>query len=181
VVIEMVIERSGRAARERRTKVPLARTQFFQLLGASIFRGFGARDADPVAGPSAVIAAGMRLYIDVTPVVRDCRPTRAELSYSHTEAAATESASAIDSSLRWCAQLSASIPRPERAMTTSSGRTAHRLRQPGCKSSEGQGQALLRMSRRLKTRQVCLVHGPVHGNCVRLRAGEHEADVSRGA
>src|SRR5207245_11476037 len=36
-----------------------------------IFRGFGARVADPVAGPSAVIAAGMRLYIDVTPVVRD--------------------------------------------------------------------------------------------------------------
>jgi pyruvate,water dikinase len=45
--------------------------QFFQLLGTSVYRGFGARVADPVRGPTALVAAGMRLFVDVTPVVRD--------------------------------------------------------------------------------------------------------------
>src|SRR5947209_960742 len=45
--------------------------QFFRLLGTSVFRLFGATVAAPAAGPKAIVDAGMRLYIDVTPVVRD--------------------------------------------------------------------------------------------------------------
>jgi pyruvate,water dikinase len=45
--------------------------QFFQLLGTSVFGRFGADVADPIAGPAALVEAGMRLFIDVTPVVRD--------------------------------------------------------------------------------------------------------------
>ncbi|HEY2592922.1 MAG TPA: PEP/pyruvate-binding domain-containing protein [Chloroflexota bacterium] len=45
--------------------------QFFRLLGASVYRTFGARVSDPRAGPAALVEAGMRLYVDVTPVVRD--------------------------------------------------------------------------------------------------------------
>ncbi|MBV9898156.1 MAG: phosphoenolpyruvate synthase [Chloroflexi bacterium] len=45
--------------------------QFFQLLGTGVYRTFGARIRDPVAGPPGLVEAGMRLFIDVTPVVRD--------------------------------------------------------------------------------------------------------------
>ena len=45
--------------------------QFFRLLATSIYRMFGAAVADPAAGPKALVEAGMRLYVDVTPVVRD--------------------------------------------------------------------------------------------------------------
>jgi phosphohistidine swiveling domain-containing protein len=45
--------------------------QFFRLLGTTAFRMFGAAVADPTAGPPALAEAGMRLYVDVTPVVRD--------------------------------------------------------------------------------------------------------------
>jgi len=45
--------------------------QFFRLLGSAAARGFGADVADAVAGPPVLVEAGMRLYADVTPVVRD--------------------------------------------------------------------------------------------------------------
>ena len=45
--------------------------QFFRLMGTSIFRLFGAHVADLTAGPKAIVEAGMRLFFDVTPVVRD--------------------------------------------------------------------------------------------------------------
>ena len=45
--------------------------QFFRLLATSLFRAFGAAVADPAAGPSTLVEAGMRLSIDVTPIVRD--------------------------------------------------------------------------------------------------------------
>jgi len=45
--------------------------QFFHLLATSVARGFGARVADATAGPRVIVEAGMRLYVDVTPVVRD--------------------------------------------------------------------------------------------------------------
>jgi phosphohistidine swiveling domain-containing protein len=45
--------------------------QFFHLLGTAAFRRFGGHVADATAGPRAVVEAGMRLYVDVTPVIRD--------------------------------------------------------------------------------------------------------------
>lgn len=45
--------------------------QFFLLLGTSAFRTFGAQVADPREGPSALVEAGMRLFVDVTAVMRD--------------------------------------------------------------------------------------------------------------
>jgi rifampicin phosphotransferase len=45
--------------------------QFFRLLGTAVCRAFGAVVVDAALGPSAIVEAGMRIYIDVTPVVRD--------------------------------------------------------------------------------------------------------------
>jgi segregation and condensation protein B len=45
--------------------------QFFQLLGSGVYGAFGARIADAVAGPPGLVDAGMRLFLDVTPVMRD--------------------------------------------------------------------------------------------------------------
>jgi rifampicin phosphotransferase len=45
--------------------------QFFRLLGTSLWRAFGAVIGDATAGPRAIVEAGMRIYIDVTPIVRD--------------------------------------------------------------------------------------------------------------
>jgi pyruvate,water dikinase len=45
--------------------------QFFQLLGTSVYRTFGARVAHARAGPTGLVEAGMRVYIDVTAVMRD--------------------------------------------------------------------------------------------------------------
>jgi len=45
--------------------------QFFRLFGTAASRAFGARVADAAAGPALLVEAGMRLYIDVTPVMRD--------------------------------------------------------------------------------------------------------------
>jgi pyruvate,water dikinase len=45
--------------------------QFFRLLGTGLWRAFGGVADDAAAGPRAVAEAGMRIYVDVTPVVRD--------------------------------------------------------------------------------------------------------------
>lgn len=45
--------------------------QFFHLIGTAVWRRVGAVVEDVAAGPGAVVEAGMRLYVDVTPVVRD--------------------------------------------------------------------------------------------------------------
>ena len=45
--------------------------QFFRLLGTSVWHMFGARIDAPRAGPSALVEAGMRLFVDLTPVIRD--------------------------------------------------------------------------------------------------------------
>jgi pyruvate,water dikinase len=45
--------------------------QFFRLLGTAAFRLFGGDVADADSGPPAVAEAGLRLYVDITPVVRD--------------------------------------------------------------------------------------------------------------
>jgi pyruvate,water dikinase len=45
--------------------------QFFQLLGTAVYRTFGARVPDARAGPPGLVEAGMRLFVDVTPVIRD--------------------------------------------------------------------------------------------------------------
>jgi pyruvate,water dikinase len=45
--------------------------QFFHLLGTAAFRLFGGHVADADSGPRAVAEAGLRLYVDITPVVRD--------------------------------------------------------------------------------------------------------------
>jgi pyruvate,water dikinase len=45
--------------------------QFFQLLGTSAFRKFGANVPNARAGPAGLVEAGMRLYVDVTPIMRD--------------------------------------------------------------------------------------------------------------
>jgi rifampicin phosphotransferase len=45
--------------------------QFFDLMGTALWRTFGAVVVDAAAGPPAIAAAGMRIYIDVTPVLRD--------------------------------------------------------------------------------------------------------------
>jgi rifampicin phosphotransferase len=45
--------------------------QFFQLLGTSAFRRFGADVVDARAGPRQLVEAGMRLFVDLTPVIRD--------------------------------------------------------------------------------------------------------------
>jgi rifampicin phosphotransferase len=45
--------------------------QFFCLLGAAVSRGFGAHVIDPLAGPAELVDAGLRLFVDVTPIVRD--------------------------------------------------------------------------------------------------------------
>jgi phosphohistidine swiveling domain-containing protein len=45
--------------------------QFFRLLGTSLWRTFGAVVGDAAVGPRAIAAAGLRIYIDVTPIVRD--------------------------------------------------------------------------------------------------------------
>jgi rifampicin phosphotransferase len=45
--------------------------QFFRLAGTSLWRAFGAVVSDADAGPTAIADAGMRIYVDVTPVVRD--------------------------------------------------------------------------------------------------------------
>jgi rifampicin phosphotransferase len=48
-----------------------AGVQFFDLLGTAVFRLFGAHVPDALAGPKTLVEAGMRLFVDVTPVVRD--------------------------------------------------------------------------------------------------------------
>jgi phosphohistidine swiveling domain-containing protein len=45
--------------------------QFYRLLGTGLWRAFGGVVGDAAAGPMAIAEAGMRIYIDVTPVVRD--------------------------------------------------------------------------------------------------------------
>jgi pyruvate,water dikinase len=45
--------------------------QFFELLGTSAYRRFGAHVPDARSGPAGLVEAGMRLYVDVTPVMRD--------------------------------------------------------------------------------------------------------------
>jgi rifampicin phosphotransferase len=45
--------------------------QFFRLIGTAAWRAFGAVVGDAAAGPKTIAEAAMRLYIDVTPVVRD--------------------------------------------------------------------------------------------------------------
>jgi pyruvate,water dikinase len=45
--------------------------QFFRLLGTAISRMFGATIEDVAAGPRIIKDAGMRLFVDVTPIVRD--------------------------------------------------------------------------------------------------------------
>jgi len=45
--------------------------QFFHLLGTGFFRAFGAHVADAAVGPPAVVEAGMRLYLDATPIIHD--------------------------------------------------------------------------------------------------------------
>jgi pyruvate,water dikinase len=46
-------------------------TQFFQLVGTAVYRAFGAAVPDPEAGPRGLAEAAMRLFIDITPVMRD--------------------------------------------------------------------------------------------------------------
>ena len=46
-------------------------TQFFRLLTGALSAKFGAPVADPSAGAGLIKEAGMRLYIDVTPIIRD--------------------------------------------------------------------------------------------------------------
>lgn len=46
--------------------------QFFRLVATAVYRAFGAHvDGEAAAGPDSVVEAGMRLYLDLTPVVRD--------------------------------------------------------------------------------------------------------------
>jgi pyruvate,water dikinase len=45
--------------------------QFYRLLGTSIFRGAGADVTDAIRGPEVLVEAGMRLFIDITAIVRD--------------------------------------------------------------------------------------------------------------
>jgi pyruvate,water dikinase len=45
--------------------------QFFRLLATGVWRAFGAAVGDAAAGPGTLAEAGMRLYVDVTPVLRD--------------------------------------------------------------------------------------------------------------
>jgi pyruvate,water dikinase len=45
--------------------------QFFRLLATAVYRAFGAVVSDSAAGRSALVEAGMRLFVDVTPAVRD--------------------------------------------------------------------------------------------------------------
>ncbi len=45
--------------------------EFFRLLATSLWRAFGARVDDSTAGPKALTEAGLRLFVDVTPVLRD--------------------------------------------------------------------------------------------------------------
>ena len=55
--------------------------QFFQLLGTAAFRAFGATVADPIAGPAALVSVGLRLFIDMTPIVRDRLGQRVSASF----------------------------------------------------------------------------------------------------
>jgi len=55
-------------------------TQFFRLLTCALSGKFGAPLADPAAGATILKEAGMRLYIDVTPIVRDRVGRRAFLT-----------------------------------------------------------------------------------------------------
>ncbi|MGI9146904.1 MAG: PEP/pyruvate-binding domain-containing protein [Chloroflexota bacterium] len=45
--------------------------QFFRSMGTAVWRTFGRVVDDALPGPKAIEDAGMRIYIDVTPVVRD--------------------------------------------------------------------------------------------------------------
>jgi pyruvate,water dikinase len=45
--------------------------QFFRLTGTGIARALGARVQDEAAGPKTVVDAGMRIYLDLTSVLRD--------------------------------------------------------------------------------------------------------------
>jgi rifampicin phosphotransferase len=45
--------------------------QFFRLVGTAAYGAFGGAVADPAAGPPLLVEAGMRLFFDVTPVIRD--------------------------------------------------------------------------------------------------------------
>jgi pyruvate,water dikinase len=57
--------------------------QFFHLLGTGVFRSFGAHVPDTQAGPSALVQAGMRLFVDVTPIVRDRLGRNALATFMH--------------------------------------------------------------------------------------------------
>ena len=46
-------------------------TQFFQLLGTAVTRRFGGRVEDVAAGPDLLVEAGMRLFLDITAIVRN--------------------------------------------------------------------------------------------------------------
>jgi rifampicin phosphotransferase len=45
--------------------------QLFRLLGTGLWRAFGGVVDDAAAGPRTIAEAGLRIYLDVTPVVRD--------------------------------------------------------------------------------------------------------------
>ena len=46
-------------------------TQFFQLLGTSVTRAFGGEVKDSAGGPDLLVDAGMRLFVDITAVLRN--------------------------------------------------------------------------------------------------------------
>ena len=45
--------------------------QFFRLLATGLWRRFGATVSDPASGPAMLVEAGMRIFLDVTPILRD--------------------------------------------------------------------------------------------------------------
>jgi hypothetical protein len=43
----------------------------FRLIASGIAAGFGSRQSDPLSGPPVLVEAGQRLFLDVTPVLRN--------------------------------------------------------------------------------------------------------------
>ncbi len=55
--------------------------QFFRLLATGLWRAFGANVRDATAGPRILTEAGDRIYLDITPIVRDPVGRRAIVAF----------------------------------------------------------------------------------------------------
>ena len=150
--------------------------QFFHLLGTAVIRRFGGQVADATAGPRNIVDAGMRLYVDVTPVVRD--PVGRRLFVAITSVGESRS-SAVISRLTSRSALRAGQPIAP-AQRAADRRTPHARRSPAGRAPDA-AVAVCHASAERAGDQRDRPHRPAAGCGRRRPAGRLRAAAADGA